>query len=290
MARKRGNSEGSIVQRTDVRYMVRVTLPDGQRRAFYGATRAEAARKLLQAQKAISEGLPLARERQSTVAFLEAWLRDSAAPRVRLKTLVRYEELVRLHIAPEIGRIPLAKLTPQHVERMLASLTANGASPRTVEHCRAVLRNGLNHAMRHSLVGRNVAALADAPTVPAREVTPLTPDAARRVLDAVRGDRLEALFTVALACGLRQSETLGLRWSDVNREAGILSIQRTLQRVNGTFRFFPPKSARSRRTIAIPTPVAAALRQHNKRQLEERLLIGQRGKAKRGENWCSATS
>ena len=89
---------------------------------------------------------------------------------------------------------------------------------------------------------------------------------------SVRGDRLEALFTVALACGLRQSETLGLRWSDVGVDAATLSIQRTLQRVNGEFTFFPPKTTRSRRTIAMPAPVAAVLRQHLKRQLEEPML------------------
>ena len=138
-----------------------------------------------------------------------------------------------------------------------------------------MLRNALHHAMRHSLIGRNVAALADGPSVPAREVVALTPDAARRVLQAVRGDRLEALFTVALACGLRQSETLGLRWSDVNVDDGTLSIQRTLQRFNGAFTFFPPKTARSRRTIAMPAPVAAALREHMKRQLGERMVMGE---------------
>ena len=157
-----------------------------------------------------------------------------------------------------------------------------GASPRTVEHCRAVLRNALHHAMRHSLVGRNVAALADAPPVPTREIAPLTPSAARRVLQAVRGDRLEALFTVALASGLRQSETLGLRWSDVNVDAGTLSVQRTLQRVNGAFTFFPPKTARSRRTIAMPAPVASALLQHMKRQLEERTIMGESWE---GDTW-----
>jgi integrase len=78
---------------------------------------------------------------------------------------------------------------------------------------------------------------------------------------------------VALARVLRQSETLGHRWSDVNLDTGTLSVQRTLQRVNGVFTVFPPKTARSRRTIAMPAPVAAALRQHMKRQLEERLLI-----------------
>ena len=252
-----------------------MTLPDGKRKSFHRKTRQEANQKLLQAQKAISDGLPLGGERQNTGVFLEAWLRDSAAPLVRPKTRVRYQELVRLHITAEIGRVPLVRLSPQHVEKMLSGIASKGASPRTVEHCRAVLRNALHHAMRHSLVGRNVAALADAPPVPTREIASLTPGAARKILQAVRGDRLEALFTVALASGLRQSETLGLRWSDVNVDAGTLSVQRTLQRVNGAFTFFSPKTARSRRTIAMPAPVASDLLQHMKRQLEERTMMGE---------------
>ncbi|MDO8751537.1 MAG: site-specific integrase [Dehalococcoidia bacterium] len=271
---KRGNSEGSIVQRKDGRWCARVSLPNGGRKSYYGKTRLEASKKLQQAQRTLADGLPVAGERQTTGDFLEAWLRDSAAPRVRPKTLKGYADMVRLHIVPVVGRIPLARLNPQNVEAVLASVSAKGLSARTVGRCRDVFRNALNHALKHGLVGRNVAALADAPTAPAREITALMPNAARRVLAAVKGDRLEPLFTVALACGLRQSETLGLRWSDVNVDAGSLSIQRTLQRVNGAFTFFPPKTARSRRTIAMPAPVAAALLQHMKRQLEERTVMG----------------
>ena len=272
---RRGNSEGSITKRTDGRWMARVSLPGGRRKAYYGKTRQEVARKLVKAQEALADGLPLSAERQTTGAFLNAWLRDSAAPRVRPKTLVRYEELVRIHISPGVGRIPLARLLPQHVERMLSDVVSNGRSPRTAEQCRAVLRSALHHAMRHSLIGRNVAALAETPPVPKREVPPLTINAARRILEAVKGDRLEAMFIVALSLGLRQSETLGLRWGDANIDAGTLTIQRSLQRVNGAFAFFPPKTARSRRTIAMPAPVANALHQHMKRQLEERMLMGE---------------
>ena len=113
---KRGNSEGSIIKRPDGRYEARVTLPDRKRRSFYGKTRQEANQKLLQVQNAISDSLPLAGARQNTGAFLEAWLRDSAAPRVRPKTLMRYQELVRPHIAPEIVRVRLARVTPARGE------------------------------------------------------------------------------------------------------------------------------------------------------------------------------
>lgn len=274
MAKKRGNAEGSITKRADGRWMARVSLPDGKRKAYYGKTRQDVAQKLVQAQKAIAEGLPLAGGRQTTGAFLDSWLADSAAQKVRPKTLRRYQELVRLHIVPVVGGVPLTRLTPGHVEKMMSVVAAKGAAPRSVAYCRAVLRNALNHAMRHSLVGRNVAALAGAPKVPEREFQALTPGAARRILAAVHGDRLEALFTVALACGLRQSEALGLKWGDTQLDTGALTIQRTLQRVNGAFAFFPPKTARSRRTISLPVPVAASLRQYALRQLEERLAVG----------------
>ena len=207
---------------------------------------------------------------------------DSAAPRVRPKTLVRCEGLVRIHISLGVGRIPLVRLSPQHVEKMLSDVVSNGRSPRTEKQSRAVLPSALHHAMRHSLIGRNVAALAEIPPVPKRKVPPLTVNAARSILAAVKEDRLEALFMVAMSLGLRQSETLGLRWSDANIDAGTLTVQRTLQRVKGTFAFLPPKTARSRRTIAMPAAVAAALHQHMKRQLEERMVMGE---AWEGDTW-----
>lgn len=196
-------------------------------------------------------------------------------------TLRRYKEIVRLHIVPELGRVPVARLTPQHVEKMLAAVAAKGASASSVNHCRGLLRNALQAAMKHSLVGRNVAALADARSVPAREVRVLTPYDARRILEAVKGDRLEALFTVSLALGLRQSEVLGLRWSDLNIDASTVSIQRTLQRLHGAFAFYPPKSGKSRRTIPMPVPVATALQRHMKRQLQERIALGAAWEAER---------
>ena len=128
--------------------------------------------------------------------------------------------------------------------------------------------------MRHGLVGRNVASLAEPPHIPEREVHALTPTAARGLLDAVQGDRLEALFTVALACGLRQSEALGLRWQDVEFDTATLTIQRSFQRIDGAYQFLEPKRRSSRRTIALPKPVATALREHYTRQFAERLIMG----------------
>ena len=165
---------------------------------------------------------------------------------------------------------------------MLNSGLANGQSPESAAHWRAVLRTALNIAMRHGLVGRNVASLAEPPHIPEREVHALTPTNARALLDAVEGDRLEALFTVALACGLRQSEALGLQWQDIDLDGGTLTVQRTSQRIDRNYRFLEPKTRGSRRTMALPKPVAKSLGQHHAHQLVERLLVGPDWQ---GEKW-----
>jgi integrase len=90
----------------------------------------------------------------------------------------------------------------------------------------------------------------------------------------VKGDRLEALYSVALALGLRQGEALGLRWEDIDFDAATLRVRRSLQRIAGAFQFVEPKTARSNRTLALPNIAAIALREHRTRQLTERLAAG----------------
>jgi len=172
---KRGNGEGSITRLSDGRFQARVTLPTGKRKAYYGRSRTEVAGKLTDALKSVRDSVPLPGERLKVGSFLESWLENSASQKVRPKTLRFYRDFVRLHIAPAIGSVALAKLTPQQVEKMLAVVAAKGTSPRTVNHCRAVLRNALGYAMKHSLVARNVASLADAPSVPEPETHVLSP-------------------------------------------------------------------------------------------------------------------
>jgi integrase len=103
----------------------------------------------------------------------------------------------------------------------------------------------------------------------------LDPDQARQLLQTVQGHRLEALFTVALAIGLRPGEALGLQWQDVDLAAGALSVRRALQRVNGNLQLEEVKSATSRRHITLPQVALAALKAHRLRQLEEQEFLGE---------------
>ena len=267
---KRGNGEGSISQYGG-RWMARLTLPDGRRRSLYGKTRAEAAAKLAQALRERDAGLPVADGKTQLGTFLHQWLEESVKPRNRPSTFRSYEGHVRVHLIPELGRIPLAQLSPQHVERLQAKKLHDGLSPATVVRIRATLRRALAQAEKHGLVQRNAAALADPPSVRQKIVKPLTPTEAGRVLNAVEGHRLEALFVLALATGLRQGEILGLYWGDIDLEGNRLTVNRALQKVNGELTFIEPKTDRSRRELAFPKSVRDHLVRHRERQQLERL-------------------
>ena len=161
-------------------------------------------------------GLPIPEDRLSLANFLRRWLVDTAKPTLRPRTFRPYEELVRLHLAPSLGRTSLSKLKPADVQGLLNSKLESGLSPRRVQYIHAVLRCALGQAEKWGLVPRNVAKLVDVPRVRRVEIDPYSPLEARAFVEAIKGDRLEALFYLALAVGMRQREALGLSWSDVD--------------------------------------------------------------------------
>lgn len=276
---RRGRNEGSIYQRRDGRWVGMLSVTTGgrrRRRAVYGETKREAQTKLKTAQRAVDDGLTVTNERTTVATFLARWLRESVTPTVRPRTVDSYAQLVRLHLAPEIGQIRLSRLTPADVQALMNRKLAAGLSPRTVQYLHAILRRSLRQALRWGFVTRNVAILVDPPRVRHPEIHPLSPDQARALLVAARGDRLEALYTVAMAVGLRQGEALGLRWQDVDLETGTLNVRVALQRRGPGWDLVEPKTARSRRSIALPAVVVAALRAHRIRQLQEVLWAGSR--------------
>ena len=279
MTSRRGHGEGSIYQReSDGKWVASITLErvagKRVRKTFYADTRRDVKDKLTRALHDQQRGLPISTDRQTVAQFLARWLTETAKPSVRPKTYTSYEQIVRLHLTPELGAIRLEKLTPQDVQRFMNRKLAANLSPRTVDICRCVLRQALNHALRWGIVSRNVAALVNPPKQKREIHRFLTPDEARGFLDVVRGERLEALFTVAVAVGLRQGEALGLRWRDVDLDSGTLTVRHGLQRIDGTLQIVEPKTALSRRTIALPAIALRALKDHRRRQLEERLLAG----------------
>jgi integrase len=180
---------------------------------------------------------------------------------------------VKSYLTPTVGAIGLAKLTPTDVSRMLATLDSRGYAPETRRKARAVLRRALRRAEQEGIVTRNVAAIADGPKVPRREGRTLTPEQAQTFLRAVKGDRLETAYIVALALGLRRGELLGISWGDVELDGPmpLVRIRRQLLRHHGQGVLLSElKTAGSRRTLHLSEPVVEALKAHRARQEEER--------------------
>lgn len=269
MPGRRGNNEGSIYLRKDGLWAGAVSLANGRRKTMYGRTRDEVRRKLAGALQAREVGALTDSRGQTLGEFLDVWLSEVAKPAVRTWTYRGYEVHIRLHIKPALGRVPLERLEPSHVQAFLNQKLKQGLSPRSVRFIRGTLRTALQQAVRWGQLPRNVAALVDGPRTERYEIKPLDASEAKKLLAALDGDRLRALYTVALTMGLRQGEALGLRWSDVDLATGYLKVEKQLQRFDGTFKLLDLKTSRSRRSLAMPVSVANELVQHRRRQMEE---------------------
>lgn len=200
-------------------------------------------------------------------------------------TIEVYRRSSRLYVVPVLGSKRAARLQPRDVTVWLESMTGQDdqkLSASTRRQARAVLRRALRWAQNEGIVTRNVAAIAEGPRGRAKEVTPLSIDQVKTLLEAVEDYRLRAAVVLMLTCGLRSGETFGLSWQDLDlgSEPATLTVRRQLQRREGRpgapsgLVLTEPKTAGSLRTIALPHMAVAALLEHRRTQTEERLKLG----------------
>lgn len=206
----------------------------------------------------------------------ETWL-PSLPARIKASTLASYRTNINSHVIPHLGAETLQTLTPDKLDRFYAALLATGLKPKTVRNVHVIVRKALQDALRSGRVARNVAEAANPPArsaTRAPEMKSWTPDQLRTFLELARDHRLYAAFVVAGTTGMRRGEVLGLKWADVDLDGKTVTIRRSLVTVDYAIRFEEPKTASGKRTIAIDDGTAAALRQHRKRQKEERIALG----------------
>lgn len=300
--RRRANGEGSVWLRKDGRYGFAAYVPTTagtiKRVQGYARTRDEARRQLTELVRRADQGMPVASVNWTLAEYLVYWLREVVREDRRPKTYQGYEGVVRLHLIPGLGKKRLAKLTahevrafitrvrqecqcckhgwdaaratPQCCARTDADCCATRLSPRMVQSIHAVLRNALESAVREELIPRNVARLVQVPAPRYKVNRGLTVPQSKATLKAAADQRLAALYVLALFLGLRRGELLGLRWEHVDLDQAKLEVVETLQRVGGSLRLVPPKTADSARTVPLPPVCLEALKEHRKRQFTER--------------------
>lgn len=272
--RKRRNGEGSITERSDGRWEVRVTDSTGKRRSFYAKKFEDAARVLHEAQSSIRRGLPLATGSTSCEEYFDQWL-ESVKPSLRIRTWERYEGLVRNHLVPLVGRNKLHRLNSSDVQSAINGATAKGLSPLTVKQLYVVINKGLKMAASWGLLPRNPAEHVILPRVEHKQVEMIQPEAIKQLFTKASEDRHYPLLVLMATTGARVGELLALRWEDVDLDGGTINIEHTLEnsRANG-IKLAPTKTDKSRRQIPVPPMAVQALRAHRADQNERRLSLG----------------
>jgi integrase len=274
--KRRGRSEGSIFFReADSQWVGSISLGydgDGKRkrRTVYGATKREVQDKIQALQgQALTGSLPTA-ARLTVGEYLDRWLANTAKSTVQPTSYTRYERLVRMQIKPLLGRIQLAGLNALHIENFYSEMARAGVNPRTSKMAGGLLTNALNHAVRPlKLIATNPAVGIKKARPTDIEMQFLTDPQARLFLETARPHRLFALFSLAIASGMRQGEMLALRWTDIDFDKSTVAVSRSLAYVDGGFLVKEPKSKGSRRTITLPRFAVEALREHRQSMLRE---------------------
>jgi integrase len=271
--RRRSNQEGSYSLRRDGRWMARIS-HQGRRYYVYAKTKDEARRKLRDLQRKQDQGLPLSSPHLLVRDFLQQWL-ALVKNRLRPKSWIDYESLTRTHLVPHLGRYPLTRLEPSHIAKAWEAMIRDGASAAMVQHCHARLTTALRDAMRLHLIYRNPAQAVSPPKVEKKAIHPPSAREIQKILTAAKSTPYYEVLHLCFHSGLRRSEALALRWRDLDLDDLTLAVGSSLYRApGGKSVFMPPKTARSRRSVALTPSSAKVLRDLRTQQEEDGRLLG----------------
>ena len=303
---RRANGESAIYFGKDGRWHARVPMgykDDGTpyRRHLTRPTRKDLVEEVRRLEKQRDEGSARQPGKPWTVEkWLWHWVENIAKPVVSENTYAGYEVAVRVHLVPGVGKHRIDRLEPEHLESLYRRMQNNGSKPATAHQAHRTIRTALGEAVRRGHAAKNAAALAKPPRIEEEEaeVEPYSLEEVQRLLIEVNKRRNSARWMLALALGLRQGETLGLRWSDVDLDNEYLKLRRN--RLRPKYRHGCPeaspcgraaagycpnrvqvrretkntKSRAGRRAVPLPGPLVAMLRQHAEAQERERKAAG----------------
>ena len=236
-------------------------------------TRKDAERRLSEPIHKLDTGTFITTSKTTVAEYLRRWLQEYVRPNLSPRGFERYESIARVHLIPDLGSIALTQLRPEHLQRHYASKLSSGLSPRSVRYQHVVLHKALQTAMKWGLVARNVADGVDVPHARQAEMQTWDEYEVARFLEAARDSPYYVLFHTALFTGMRRSELLALQWRDIDFHQ--IHVSRSLHQLRDrTYVFTQPKSARSRRTIALSPSSVFTLRDHKDRQEGIRTMLG----------------
>jgi integrase len=275
---------GQIIRRGDNKFLCRIFLGRDDvtgRRRYHNVTvrgtKKDAQRYINGILREIDLGHFAEPSRMTLSEFLDKRLKDSAKPAVSDRTYRNYVWLLNHYVIPKLGGVRLSALKPLEIQSLYTELHQDrGLSAKSVRHVHVTLSGALTQAVKWRMIAQNPASLVELPKLQRKEMMALSPEEVSRFIEAAQSDRYGVMFTFAVITGMRPGEYMGLKWSDVDFEKGTATVQRCLLSVptEKGERFGEPKTPQSRRTIPLPGALLRQLREHRRRQAEERLRAG----------------
>ena len=264
-------------------------------RSITGKTQKEVSQKLKTATLAIDTGTYIAPSKQTLGEWLDIWLATYCS-NIKPRTREIYNTDIRVHIKPSLGSVRLETLTPPMVQAFYNKLAVEGReiktkdasgkikitkgplSPKTIKNIHGVLHKALQQAVLIGALRMNPTVACTLPRDVKKELTPLDDEDITAFLAAIQGNPHEVLLSVALFCGLREGELLGLKWECVDFDSGTITINKQLQRYRepsgGVYRISVPKNSKGR--VIVPAPSVMVLLRHQKiEQTKARLFAGE---------------
>ena len=272
-------ARGQIIEKAKGVWLVRVeSRIDGKRKSnakTVHGTKRDAEKFLTAWLRDMDKGMFVEPSNQTLNSYLDKWLETVAKPRLRTNTFESYSQTLDRNVRPFLGERALSSIRPNDVQGIYTLILEKGLKARSVEYTNAILSSALKQAVKWQILNFNPCSAVDLPKKQRAEMKAFSPDESKRFLSAAKDDERAVCLTFALLTGMRPSEYLALRWSDVDLKKGAAVVQRSVTRAKGGgFNFGETKTARSRRTVPLPQTLIKDLQHHRRKQLEQKLRLG----------------
>ena len=245
-------------------------------------TKKEAEKRLSELINQLDNGVFIKPGKTTLADYLDKWLKDYVRPNLSPRTAEGYESIVHQHIKPALGKLIITQLKPEHIQQYYSDKLEKGRcngkgglSPMTVRHHHMTLHCALEMAVKWGLLTRNPVDAVIPPRAQRKEMATMNEQEIKEFLSIARETQYYEIFYLALFTGMRRSEILALRWSDIDLKQGQISVNRTLHQLEDrSFVFRQPKTEKGRRMIALTPSTISVLKEYKEKQSLQKMLAG----------------